>query len=185
MVSVTDLLYNVSMDRVYLAIDLKSFYASYECIERGLDPLTARLVVADVTRTEKTICLAISPALKEAIHVGGRARLFEVMEKARLLNVDFLAAPPQMKKYMKKSQEIFGIYANFVSVDDIHVYSIDEVFIDATEYLKLYKKSAREFAEMLVHEVLKRTGITATAGIGTNLYLAKIAMDIVAKKNVS
>ncbi len=166
--------------RTYVAIDLKSFYASVECVERGLDPLIAKLVVADFSRTEKTICLAISPALK-AYGLSGRERLYEVLRVARLNHLDFDVATPRMRKYMEVSRKIYGIYASFVSAHDIHVYSIDEVFIDATDYLKLYKKSARDFAEMLIHEVLKQTGITATAGIGTNLYLAKIAMDIEAK----
>ena len=162
----------------YIAIDLKSFYASVECVERGLDPLTARLVVADESRTEKTICLAVSPALK-ALGIPGRARLFEVLQKVPKDSI--IIAPPQMQKYMAVSQRIFQIYAEFISPDDIHVYSIDEVFIDATSYLKNYKMSARELAQEIIQKVLKATGITATAGIGANLYLAKIAMDIEAK----
>ena len=163
--------------RKYIAIDLKSFYASVECVERGLDPLEARLVVADVSRTEKTICLAVSPALK-ALGISGRARLFEVYQKAR----DFIIAPPRMQKYIEVSQRIFRIYASFVATEDIHVYSIDEVFIDATSYLKNYKMTARELAMTMIKKVLAETGITATAGIGSNLYLAKIAMDIEAKR---
>lgn len=160
----------------YIAIDLKSFYASVECVERGLDPLTARLVVADPTRTEKTICLAVSPALK-AEGIPGRARLFEVLEKTR----DFIIAPPQMRKYMMVSSKIFGIYAKYVAAEDIHVYSVDEVFLDVTHYLASYKMTPYKLAETIIKDVLKQTGITATAGIGTNLYLAKVAMDIVAK----
>ena len=163
---------------MYIAIDLKSFYASVECVDRGLDPLTAKLVVADVTRTEKTICLAVSPALKE-YGIPGRARLYEVYQKAR--GEDFIIAPPRMKKYMEISTKIFGIYASFVSPKDIHVYSVDEVFIDATSYLKYYHMDIREMARAMIQKVLEETGITATAGIGTNLYLAKIAMDIKAK----
>lgn len=170
------------MVRQYIAIDLKSFYASCECVERGLDPLKARLVVADTQRTDKTICLAVSPALKEALNIPGRLRLYEVKAKARAAGVDFEAAPPQMKKYMEISQKIYKIYAGFVATEDIHVYSIDEVFIDTTPYLKTYGISARELAERMIRKVLDETGITATAGIGTNLYLAKVAMDIQAKK---
>ncbi|MBR3254054.1 DNA methylase [Candidatus Saccharibacteria bacterium] len=168
------------MGKVYIAIDLKSFYASVECVERGLDPLRARLVVADFSRTEKTICLAVSPALK-AFGLSGRERLYEVLRVARANKVDFVAAPPRMRKYMEVSRKIFGIYASFVSPNDIHVYSIDEVFIDATDYVKLYNVTAHELAERMIHKVLDETGITATAGIGTNMYLAKVAMDIVAK----
>ena len=163
-------------NKKYIAIDLKSFYASVECVERGLDPLTARLVVADPTRTEKTICLAVSPALK-ALGIGGRARLFEVYQKTH----DFMIAPPRMQKYIEVSRQIYKIYASFVATEDIHVYSIDEVFIDATSYLKNYQMTAHELAMTMIRKVLAETGITATAGIGTNLYLAKIAMDIEAK----
>ncbi|MBQ7201796.1 DNA methylase [Candidatus Saccharibacteria bacterium] len=164
------------MGKVYIAIDLKSFYASVECVERGLDPLTARLVVADASKTEKTICLAVTPALK-ALGIPGRARLFEVYQKTD----DFIIAPPRMRKYMEISTKIFSIYATFVAPEDIHVYSVDEVFIDASPYLNNYHGSPRELAMAMVKEVLKQTGITATVGIGTNLYLAKIAMDIHAK----
>lgn len=192
----------------YLAIDLKSFYASVECMERGLDPLTTNLVVADTSRTEKTICLAVSPALK-SYGIPGRARLFEVNEKVREVNaarkrnlshdftgesynsislsdnpslsVSFIAATPQMSKYMKISTKIYGIYLRHIAPEDIHVYSIDEVFIDVTGYLKTYGMSAHDLAIKLIREVFDETGITATAGIGTNLYLAKVAMDIVAK----
>ena len=169
------------MKKQYIAIDLKSFYASVECVERGLDPLTTRLVVADISRTEKTICLAVSPALKEICKIGGRERLYKVIQATKQAGVDFIAAPPQMQKYMEISRQIYGIYAQFIAPSDIHVYSIDEVFIDATPYLKNYHLTARELAEKMIHAVLAETGITATAGIGTNLYLAKIAMDIKAK----
>ncbi len=194
----------------YIAIDLKSFYASVECIERGLDPMKTNLVVADVSRTEKTICLAVSPSLKK-YGIPGRARLFEAVQKLKDVNalrrsqaphreftgkswdadeldadpsleIDYIAAPPRMAHYMEHSAKIYETYLKYVAPADIHVYSIDEVFIDATPYLKLNKKNAEEFARMLIWDVFKTTGITATAGIGTNLYLAKVAMDIVAKK---
>ena len=151
-------------------------------MERGLDPLTTRLVVADISRTDKTICLAISPALKKRCGLGGRERLYKVIQAAEQAKVDFTVAPPRMHKYMEVSRQIFGIYGRFIAPEDIHVYSIDEVFIDATSYLKNYKMTARELTEKLIHTVLDETGITATAGIGTNMYLAKIAMDIKAKK---
>ena len=196
-------------DRTYIAIDLKSFYASVECADRKLDPLTANLVVADLSRTEKTICLAVSPSLK-AYGIPGRARLFEVVQRVREVNIerldrapkhkftgksssavelaanpslelDYVVAVPRMGRYMEVSSNIYGIYLRHVAPEDIHVYSIDEVFIDATAYLKLYGLNARDFTMKLVREVLAETGITATAGIGTNLYLCKIAMDIVAK----
>ncbi|MGM9936274.1 MAG: DNA methylase [Candidatus Ornithomonoglobus sp.] len=196
-------------DRVYAAIDLKSFYASVECVERGLDPLTTNLVVADKSRTEKTICLAVSPSLK-AYGISGRARLFEVVQKIKEVNarrqhkapdrtltgssyddtqlkkspelsVDYIVAPPRMAHYMKFSTEIYSIYLKYVAPEDIHVYSIDEVFIDMTNYLDTYKLSAHDLTRKIIHDVLRITGITATAGIGTNLYLCKIAMDIVAK----
>ena len=198
------------MDRTYIAIDLKSFYASVECADRGLDPLTANLVVADESRTEKTICLAVSPALK-SFGIPGRARLFEVVHKVDEVNrqrlyrapghmftgrsadinelrqnpsleLEYIIARPQMARYMAVSTEIFGIYMKYVAPEDIHVYSVDEVFIDATGYLGQYKMTPRQFTETLIRNVLEETGITATAGIGTNLYLSKIAMDIVAKK---
>ena len=162
----------------FIAIDLKSFYASVECVERGLDPLTTKLVVADESRTDKTICLAVSPALK-ALGIPGRARLFEVLR--RLPRDEFIIAPPQMKKYMEVSTRVFEIYASFVAPEDIHVYSVDEVFIDVTSYLKSYQMTSRDLAMTMIHKVLAETGITATAGIGTNMYLAKIAMDIEAK----
>ena len=166
-------------NRTYIAIDLKSFYASVECVERGLDPLTARLVVADESRTEKTICLAVSPALKK-FGIPGRARLFEVYQKAQ--GIDFIIARPRMAKYIEVSCKIYDIYLKYVAPEDIHVYSIDEVFMDVTSYLATYRKTAHELAMTMIRDVLKHTGITATAGIGTNMYLAKVAMDIVAKK---
>ena len=173
--------------RTYIAIDLKSFYASVECVQRGLDPLTTRLVVADASRTDKTICLAVSPALK-AYGIPGRPRLFEVKEQvARLkrenpgLELDFVTAPPQMAKYLEVSGKVYGVYLRLIAPEDIHVYSIDEVFIDATEYLRLYGMDAHTLAMRLIKDVLKETGVTATAGIGPNLYLAKVAMDIEAK----
>ena len=177
--------------RTYLAIDLKSFYASVECVERGLDPLTTHLVVADASRTDKTICLAVTPALK-AYGIGGRARLFEVRQRVREINrerrrsdpgfkLDFIIAPPQMAHYMEVSSRIYGIYLKYVAPEDVHVYSIDEVFIDATEYLRLYRCTAHELVMRMIRDTLETTGITATAGIGSNLYLAKVAMDIVAK----
>ncbi len=168
------------MEKAYIAIDLKSFYASVECVERGLDPLTAKLAVADKSRTEKTICLAVSPALK-AYGIPGRARLFEIIQKAKEIKQDFIIAPPRMAYYMRYSAQIYNIYLRFVASEDIFAYSIDEVFIDATSYLKMYKTSARELAQKILSTVLEETGITATAGIGTNMYLAKVAMDIVAK----
>ena len=200
----------VAREKQYIAIDLKSFYASQECVERGLDPMTTNLVVADSSRTEKTICLAVSPSLK-AYGVPGRARLFEAIQKVREANairrnrapgrqftgkssdakelaadpsleIDFIVAPPRMGHYMECSAKIYGIYLKYVAPEDIHVYSIDEVFIDATPYLKTYGLTAYEFARKLIYEVLENTGITATAGIGTNLFLAKVAMDIVAKR---
>lgn len=196
-------------EKQYIAIDLKSFYASQECIARGLDPLTTHLVVADESRTEKTICLAVSPALK-ALGVPGRPRLFEAMQRIRDINgqrwerapgrtfsgktaddtalktdpsleLDVIVAPPRMAMYIECSTRIYQIYLKYVAPEDIHVYSIDEVFIDATPYLKTYGLTAYEFARKLIREVLDTTGITATAGIGTNLYLCKVAMDIVAK----
>lgn len=189
--------------RQYIAIDLKSFYASVECVERGLDPLDTCLVVADASRTEKTICLAVSPALK-AYGTGGRPRLFEVVQKVREANyrrgrqgmshskamldshpelaIDYLVAPPRMAHYIKYSTRIYDIYLQYIAPEDIHVYSIDEVIMDVTAYLKTYGMTAHELAMKMIREVLAETGITATAGIGTNMYLCKIAMDIVAKK---
>ncbi len=196
-------------DRWYAAIDLKSFYASVECVERGLDPLDTLLVVADRSRTEKTICLAVSPALK-AHGIPGRPRLFEVEEGMSRINTlrraaapgrklsgsstfahelkadpalqaDYITAPPQMRKYMAYSARIYGVYLRYVAPEDIQVYSIDEVFIDLTPYLATYGLTPRALTERMMEDVLKETGVTATAGVGTNLYLAKIAMDIVAK----
>ncbi|MDF2873270.1 MAG: methylase [Anaerocolumna sp.] len=173
-------------EHIYIAIDLKSFYASVECIERGLNPLTTNLVVADPTRTEKTICLAVSPSLK-TYGIPGRARLFEVQQKLREYKqltgkeVEFIIAPPQMARYIEVSTDIYATYLKYISPEDIHVYSIDECFLDVTNYLSLYQMSAKELAIKMIHDVLEKTGITATAGIGTNLYLSKIAMDIVAK----
>ena len=165
--------------RTYIAIDLKSFYASVECVDRGLDPLTAKLVVADESRTEKTICLAVTPALKQ-YGIGGRARLFEVYQKAP--DVDFIIAKPRMAYYIEVSTRIYSIYLKYIAPEDILVYSIDEVFIDATPYLDTYKMTAHQLAIKMIRDVLQQTGITATAGIGTNMYLCKVAMDIVAKK---
>lgn len=189
--------------RKYIAIDLKSFYASVECVERGLDPLDTLLVVADESRTQKTICLAVSPALK-AYGTGGRPRLFEVVQKVNEANrrrgrygksysakmlrehsemaIDFVIALPRMSHYIKFSTKIYEIYLRFIAPEDIHVYSIDEVFIDATDYLALYNLTAHDLAMKIIRTILKETGITATAGIGSNLYLSKIAMDIKAKK---
>ncbi|MBP9988069.1 MAG: DNA methylase, partial [Ruminococcus sp.] len=185
-------------NKVYVAIDLKSFYASVECVERGLNPLTTNLVVADESRTEKTICLAVTPALKK-YGIPGRARLFEVIQKVREINavrkmysplgklsgsstscveleknpeleLQYITAPPRMKLYMQYSTQIYNIYLKYISPDDIHVYSIDEVFIDATPYLKLYNCTAKELVIRIINDVLSSTGITATAGIGSNLY---------------
>lgn len=196
-------------NRSYIAIDLKSFYASVECVERGLDPLDVNLVVADHTRTEKTICLAVSPPLKE-YKIPGRARLFEVIEKVKEANrlrlekipgkkfkgkscyasqlrkfpemeIDYLTATPRMAHYIECSTKIYSIYLKYVAAEDIHVYSIDEVFMDVTHYLKTYRMTERELAVKVIQDVYSQTGITATAGIGTNLYLCKVAMDIVAK----
>ena len=165
--------------RTFIAIDLKSFYASVECVDRGLDPLSTNLVVADESRTEKTICLAVSPSLK-AYGIGGRARLFEVYQKAR--GVDFIIAPPRMAHYIEVSTKVYQTYLKYIAPEDIHVYSIDEVFMDVTAYLHSYKMTAHQLAMKMIRDVLATTGITATAGIGTNMYLAKVAMDIVAKK---
>lgn len=196
-------------NRIYLCIDLKSFYASVECIERGLDPMTTNLVVADASRTEKTICLAVSPALK-SYGIPGRARLFEVIQKVKQANsirlqkapgrcftgssynaqeleknpslqLDYIAAPPRMAHYIEHSTRIYNIYLKYIAPEDIHVYSIDEVFIDLTTYLDSDGLTPHEFAMKMIRDVYQTTGITATAGIGTNMYLAKIAMDIVAK----
>jgi DNA polymerase V len=172
--------------RTYAAIDLKSFFASVECILRGLDPLKAKLVVADESRTEKTICLAVTPALK-AYGIPGRARLFEVNQKVREVlrrtgeKIEFTIAKPQMAKYVEYSTKVYNVYLKYVSAEDIHAYSIDECFLDLTRYLKLYKKTARELVKTIIQDVFTSTGITATGGIGTNLYLCKIAMDVMAK----
>lgn len=166
-------------NRTYIAIDLKSFYASVECMDRGLDPLTTNLVVADMSRTDKTICLAVTPSLK-AYGIGGRARLFEVKQKAR--GVDFIIAKPRMAHYIEVSSKIYSIYLKYIAPEDIHVYSIDEVFMDVTAYLDTYKMTAHQLALKMIRDVLSQTGITATAGIGTNMYLCKVAMDIMAKK---
>ena len=197
------------MDRVYAAIDLKSYYASAECVSRGLDPMTTNLVVADSSRTEKTICLAVSPALK-SFGIPGRARLFEVIQQVDSLNmqrrlkapggtltgkswditqleadpalsIDYIVAPPRMAYYLECSANIYSIYLRYIAPEDIHIYSIDEVFMDLTPYLRTYRLSPRDLVRKMIREVWKTTGITATAGIGTNLYLSKIAMDILAK----
>ncbi len=175
-------------ERKYVCIDLKSFYASVECVERGLDALKTYLVVADESRTDKTICLAVSPALK-AFGIPGRPRLFEVAQRVQEVNrqqpklqLDYIVAKPRMALYIEYSTRIFGIYLRRVAPEDIHVYSVDEVFIDVTNYLATYKMTAHELAMAMIRDVLRETGITATAGIGTNLYLAKVAMDIVAKR---
>ena len=196
-------------ERTYIAIDLKSFYASVECVERRLNPLTTNLIVADPSRTEKTICLAVSPSLK-AYGIGGRARVFEVLQRLKEVNnerrnnspnhrlngistsdidlhkhpdweVDFITAVPRMAYYIDYSTRIYKIYLKFIAPEDIYTYSIDEVFIDATQYLKSYKMTAHELARKMIATVQQYTGITATAGIGTNMYLCKVAMDIVAK----
>ncbi len=161
--------------RVYFVIDMKSFFASVECAERGLDPMTTKLVVADESRTDKTICLAVSPGLR-ALGVKNRCRLFEIPK-----NIDYIIAPPRMKKYIEYSANIYGLYLKYVSKDDIHVYSIDECFLDVTDYLKIYKIKAKEFAQKLMNEINDNFHIPSSAGIGTNMYLAKIALDITAK----
>ena len=167
---------NVSQDQTsIICIDLKSFYASVECVERGLDPFKANLVVADPTRSKSTICLAITPAMK-ALGIKNRCRIHEIPDC-----VKYITAMPRMQLYMDYSAKIYGIYLRYVSKEDIHVYSVDECFIDVTNYLQLYHLTAKEMAVKLMQEVMEKTGITATAGVGTNLYLAKIAMDIVAK----
>lgn len=163
------------MNKTYMCIDLKSFFASVECVERGLDPFKANLVVADPSRGKGAICLAVSPALKN-IGVKNRCRIFEIPS-----SIEYIVALPRMKKYIDYSANIYAIYLKYVAKEDIHVYSIDEVFIDVTNYLKLYKIDAHSFAKLLMNSVYKETGITATVGIGTNLYLAKVALDITAK----
>ncbi len=198
------------MERTYVAIDLKSFYASVECVELGLDPLTTNLVVADSSRTEKTICLAVSPSLK-ALGIPGRPRLFEVVQRVKEVNgerrrrapgrrlvgssvrsteladspeleIAYITAKPRMALYMEYSRKIYDIYLKYIAPEDMHVYSVDEVFLDVTDYLATYKMTAHELAITMIRDVLRQTGVTATAGIGTNLYLSKIAMDILAKK---
>lgn len=200
---------SATSDHIYLAIDLKSFYASVECRERGLDPLITNLVVADLSRTEKTICLAVSPALKE-YGIPGRPRLFQVIQKVQEINrrrarvapnhkltsvsfdaseldicpnlaLDYIVAAPRMRLYMEYSTQIYHIYLRYIAPEDIHVYSIDEVFIDLTHYMRIYGKTPEELARTMMEDVLYETGITATAGIGSNLYLCKVAMDIEAK----
>ena len=163
------------MDRIYLCIDLKSFYASCECADRGLDSLKTRLVVADPSRGKGALCLAVSPALKE-LGVKNRCRLFEIPK-----NIDYICALPRMKRYMVVSAKIYSIYRKYVAEEDIYVYSIDECFIDITSYLKLYNMDVKKLAKMMIDDVFKSTGICATAGIGTNLFLAKLALDITAK----
>ena len=183
------------VEKSYICCDMKSFYASVECVARGLDPLKARLLVADESRSDKTICLAVSPALK-AMGVPSRPRLFEARQAIRLYEaehrtkVDYIIAPPRMAEYIRVSARIYEVFRQYVAAIDTHVYSIDELFIDATPYLHLYREQAEKagvspahyFAMLMIRAVLKETGITATVGIGTNLYLAKIGMDIVAKK---
>ena len=166
-------------ERTYLCIDLKSFYASVECVERGLDPLTTRLVVADPTRTDKTICLAVTPAMKK-LGVGARCRVFEIPT-----GIKYTMAPPRMALYIDYATRIYEIYLRFVAAEDIHVYSIDEVFMDITRYYRLRAGSPKAFAMEILHEIHAVTGLTATCGIGSNLYLAKIALDISSKHNPS
>ena len=198
------------MERCYLCVDLKAFYVSVECVDRGLDPMVINLVVADASRTDKTICLAISPTLK-SFGVSGRPRLFEVKQMVRDINyerrikiparqfwdkscdirelandptleLDYIVAPPRMSRYLEISAAIYGIYLKYIAPEDIHVYSIDEVFIDLTAYLDFYKLTPHDLTSKIIGDVFETTGITATAGIGTNMYLAKVAMDITAKK---
>lgn len=164
-----------SWQRTYICIDFKSFYASVECVDRGLDPMTTNLAVADPERSEKTICLAISPSMK-ALGIKNRCRVFEIPK-----NVKYIMAPPRMKRYIEVSADIYAIYLKYIAKEDIHVYSIDEAFMDVTDYLKLYKMEPKEFAVKIMDEIKSQTGIVATAGIGTNLYLAKVALDITAK----
>ena len=201
----------IDVEKLYICIDLKSFYASVECVERKLEPLNTNLVVADETRTDKTVCLAVSPSLKQ-YGIGGRARLFEVKQKIKEINyqrrklnnyknfigksyfdnelknnkeleLDLIIAPPRMAYYMKYSTDIYNIYLKYIAPEDILVYSIDEVFIDITNYISLYKCTPRQLVTKIIKDVYEKTGITATAGIGTNMFLAKVAMDIVAKKS--
>lgn len=160
---------------IYICIDLKSFYASVECVARGLDPMTANLVVADPERTEKTICLAITPAMK-ALGIRNRCRVFEIPK-----HVQYVTAPPRMQKYIDTAAEIYGVYLKYIAKEDIHVYSIDEAFMDVTDYLALYRISARELGQRIMDDIYRTTGVPAACGVGTNLYLAKIALDITAK----
>ena len=162
-------------EKIYLCIDLKSFYASVECVERGLDPMTTNLVVADPERSEKTICLAISPSMK-ALGIKNRCRVFQIPK-----NVEYIMAPPRMRLYMEYSANIYAVYLKYISKDDIHVYSIDEAFLDVTDYLPMYHMTAKELAVQIMEDIRKTIGVTATCGIGTNLYLTKIALDITAK----
>ena len=201
----------IDVEKLYICIDLKSFYASVECVERKLEPLNTNLVVADETRTDKTVCLAVSPSLKQ-YGIGGRARLFEVKQKIKEINyqrrklnnyknfigksyfdnelknnkeleLDLIIAPPRMAYYIKYSTDIYNIYLKYIAPEDILIYSIDEVFIDITNYISLYKCTPRQLVTKIIKDVYEKTGITATAGIGTNMFLAKVAMDIVAKKS--
>ena len=165
------------MNKIYLCIDLKTFYASVECVERGLDPFKTKLIVADSERGQGTICLAISPLLKQ-MGIKNRCRVFEIPK-----GIDYIIAKPRMKKYIEYSANIYAIYLKYIDKDDIHIYSIDECFLDITKYLKLYKKNVFEIAKMLIDDVYNTYGITATVGIGTNLFLAKVALDISAKHN--
>ena len=162
-------------NRIYICIDFKSFYASVECVERNLDPMTANLVVADPERSEKTICLAVSPSMK-ALGVKNRCRVFEIPK-----TIEYIMAPPRMQHYIDCSAEIYGIYLKYVAKEDIHVYSIDEAFLDVTDYLTMYQMSARDLGSLIMKDILDSTGIPSSCGIGTNLYLAKIALDITAK----
>lgn len=164
-------------DRIYCCIDLKCFFASVECVDRGLDPFDTNLVVADPSRGEKSICLAITPAMKN-LGIRNRCRVYEIPK-----NIEYITAKPRMKLYMKKSAEVYSIFLQFIAKEDIHVYSIDEVFIDLTDYIKIYGKTAQQLAKMLIDRVFELTGLCATVGIGTNLFLAKIALDITAKKS--
>lgn len=200
----------MDQQKIYIAVDLKSFYASVECIERGLGPLTTNLLVTNASRTEKTICLAVSPSLKK-YGISGRARLFEAIQKVKEANAErkrkypirrligssinsieldagptlaivFITAPPRMALYMQYSTRIYEVYLKYIAPEDIHVYSLDEVFVDATPYLRTLEMTGRQFAKTIIRDILATTGVTATAGIGSNLYLCKIAMDIVAKR---
>ena len=161
--------------KAYICIDLKSFYASVECVERGLDPMTTKLVVADPERAQATICLAVSPAMK-ALGVSNRCRVFQIPK-----NIDYIMATPRMQLYIDYAAEIYGVYLKYVAKEDIHVYSIDEVFMDVTDYLEMYKMTAKELGMQIMDDIHRTVGVVATCGIGTNLYLAKVALDIMAK----